>query len=120
VHHCGRDVLGEAAHLQRACEFLRGFIAEVGASVSPHDELTPMQEAELENGYARWCAAAKEHLELATQYVREVARPCESSDRHGRPGVVTYGTSASAVGRLQPACLVCASLYGSPHGEDAL
>jgi hypothetical protein len=69
MHHTTRDVLGTAAYLRRSCEIVLGQLKRVDAMVVGTEQLTPIQEAAIVNAQRDLAERAKEHLELAGQYV---------------------------------------------------
>jgi len=71
MHHTTRDVLGTAAYLRRSCEILLGQLKRVDAMVVGTEELTPIQEAAIVNAQQGPAESAKEHLELAGQFIED-------------------------------------------------
>jgi len=71
MNHTTSSILGEAAYLKRSCELLLDRLKGVEALVFGTEQLTPMQESEVANANQRWAEGAKEHVELANQYLRD-------------------------------------------------
>lgn len=69
MHHNTRDVLSEAAYLARACELLAQHIKRVEDSVFGTECLTSHQEGLLTHACTHLAAGAKDHIEMATQFV---------------------------------------------------
>lgn len=69
MHHTTRDVLGEAAYLRRSCELLIDQLKEIDRLAVGTEALTQIQEAAIGNAHRACADRAKDHLELASQYV---------------------------------------------------
>ena len=69
MNHTTSDVLGRAAYLKRSCEILLGQLAEANRMVNGTEQLTPIQEAAVTDANVKQAERAKEHLELASQYL---------------------------------------------------
>ncbi|MEC3978172.1 hypothetical protein [Amycolatopsis sp. H20-H5] len=74
MHHTTGDILGQAAYLRRSCEILLGQLRTIDGMVVGTEELTPIQEAAVSNANEGLAERAKEHVELATQYVESWRR----------------------------------------------
>jgi hypothetical protein len=71
VHHTTNDVLGQAAYLRRSCEIVVGQLRAIDGVVNGAERLTPVKEAEVGAVTQRWAEGARDHVELASQYVRD-------------------------------------------------
>lgn len=69
MHHTTSAVLGQAAYLRRSCEILLGQLQQVDRMVVGTEDLTPIQEAAIERANTNLAEFAKDHVELASQYV---------------------------------------------------
>jgi len=69
MHYSTRDILGEVAYLKRNCELLTKRLEGIENMLFGTERLTPMQEGMVADANARWAAGAKDHLDLAIQYV---------------------------------------------------
>lgn len=69
MHYTTRDILGRAAYMRRTCELLLGQLGDLDRSFSGTEELTPTQEAEIQNASVQHAERASEHLDLASQFI---------------------------------------------------
>ncbi|MCP3797985.1 hypothetical protein NLX83_01810 [Allokutzneria sp. A3M-2-11 16] len=70
MHHTTRNILGEVEYLRRSCEILLGQLREIGGMATGTEQLTPIQEAAVADAHVAQAERAKEHLELAGQYLQ--------------------------------------------------
>jgi hypothetical protein len=92
MYHTTRETLGEVAHLMRACQVLMSSLEGIENTLSGTEQLTTIQEAEIADANQRCGWSAKDHVELATQFVEDWRR-CIDAALAMPPGHLQYGVS---------------------------
>jgi hypothetical protein len=69
MRHTTQHVLGHAAYLRRSCELLLDQLRDIDRLTIDTKQLTPLQEAAISQATTGHAECAKDHLELASQYI---------------------------------------------------